>query len=370
MSRCIFLLWAGLGFVFSHCAQKQNVNAQPTRFEIKRGTNIGHWLSQNDHAGAARSAFFKEKDVADIASLGFDHVRLPVDEVQLWDEAGRPEREAFALLHNALAWCRKHELRVIVDLHVLRAHHFNEGDQRLWREPAAQARFAQCWRELSAELKKYPVSWVAYELLNEPVADDPEDWNRLAEKTIGVIREREPGRVVVVGPNPRQSAEQFNTLRLPAGDKNILLSFHYYAPFVLTHYQAGWTETGGYQGPVHYPGPTVTGEELAAADPQVAALLNKYDATRDFNAERMEKDLLDPLRFARRYGLGLYCGEWGTLATVPADDRLRWYRDVRNVLEKNNIAWAHWDYKSTGFGIAGGPGEKDQTALLQVLTGE
>ncbi len=369
MVRCIFLVWASLGFVFSHCAKKQNVNAQPTRFEIKRGTNIGHWLSQNDHVGAARRAFFTEQDVANIAALGFDHIRLPVDEMQLWDEAGRQVPEAFSLLHNALAWSRKHKLRVIVDLHILRAHHFNEGDQPLWREPAVQARFLGCWRELSAELRKYPASWVAYELLNEPVADDPEDWNRLAAKAIEVIRQREPGRIIVVGPNPRQSVGEFHALRIPAGDRNILLSFHYYAPFVLTHYRAGWTEIGAYAGPVHYPGPTVTDAELAATDPQMAALLKKYDATRDFNAERVEKDLREALEAARRHGLRLYCGEWGTLSTVPAGDRLRWYRDVRHALEKNNIAWANWDYKSTGFGVTGGPGEKDQTALLRVLNG-
>jgi endoglucanase len=370
MVRCIFLVWASLGFVLSHPAKKQSVNAQPTRFEIKRGTNIGHWLSQNDHRGTARSAFFTEQDVANIAALGFDHIRLPVDEMQLWDEADRRAPEAFSLLHSALAWSRKHHLRVIVDLHILRAHHFNERDQPLWREPAVQARFLECWRELSAELRRYPASWVAYELLNEPVADDPEDWNRLAGKAIEVIRQKEPGRIIVVGPNPRQSVGQFNTLRIPANDQNILLSFHYYAPFLLTHYRAGWTEIGTYEGPVHYPGPTVTEEDLAKAGPGAAAILKKYQPTRVFNAGQMEKDLLEPLQFARRHGLRLYCGEWGTLATVPAGDRLRWYRDVRNVLEKNNVAWANWDYKSTGFGFTNGQGENQQTALIRILTGE
>jgi endoglucanase len=370
MSKFILLIWAILSFAFSHCVKQENVVAPPTRFEIRRGTNVSHWLSQNEHVGAGRNSFFTEKDVANLAALGFDHIRLPVDEMQLWDEAGRKEPEAFALLHNALQWSQKHKLRVIVDLHILRSHHFNERDQQLWREPAFRARFLQCWRELSAELKKYPVAWVAYELLNEPVANDTEDWNRLAEQAIGVIRKDEPARIIVVGPNPRQSPEYFNTLRIPAEDKNILLSFHYYAPFLLTHYRADWTEIGAYKGPVHYPGPTVPEEELAKEGPEVAAILKKYNATQVFNAEQMEKDMLEPLKFARRYGLRLYCGEWGTLATVPTGDRLRWYRDVRNVLEKNNIAWANWDYKSTGFGFANEQGENYQTALIQILTGK
>ena len=43
---------------------------------------------------------------------GFDHIRLPVDEEQLWDEAGKKEPEAFKLLHNAIDWCQKKNLRV------------------------------------------------------------------------------------------------------------------------------------------------------------------------------------------------------------------------------------------------------------------
>ncbi len=369
MTRAVFLLWTSLGLVFSGCSFFTQSVVGPVDFDVKRGTNIGHWLSQNDHTGAARKAFFTERDVANIASLGFDHIRLPIDEVQMWDEAGQKDPEAFALLHQALAWCLAHRLRVIVDLHVLRTHHFNDPDQPLWRQPAARERFLNCWRELSAELKRYPVRQVAYELLNEPVTEHPEDWNALAAKAIASIRKTEPGRVIVVGPAPRQSAEAFDAFRVPPGDRNILLSFHYYAPFLLTHHQAPWTEIGRYTGPVHYPGPTVTEEELSAVPAEVAAMLKKHGARQGYDAGQIEKDVQAPLQFARRHGLRLYCGEWGTLSTVPAADRLRWYRDVRSVLEKNNIAWANWDYKSTGFGFTNGQGENYQAELIRALTG-
>jgi endoglucanase len=120
---------------------------------------------------------------------------------------------------------------------------------------------------------------------------------------------------------------------------------------------------------VHYPGPTVTEEELSAVPAEVAAAVQKYDPRRVYDAGRIEKDLAAALQFARRHGLRLYCGEWGTLSTVPAADRLRWYRDVRRVLEKHDIGWAHWDYKSTGFGVAGGPGANNPSELLRALTG-
>ena len=41
---------------------------------------------------------------------------------------------------------------------------------------------------------------------------------------------------------------------------------------------------------------------------------------------------------ARRAGLPLYCGEWGALPAAPRGPRLRWYRDVRSVLEDGSQA--------------------------------
>ncbi|MHC4745195.1 MAG: glycoside hydrolase family 5 protein, partial [Planctomycetota bacterium] len=167
--------------VFSNvvCAE-----AASDKFEIRRGVNISHWLSQSSRRGEGRRRRFTERDVKFIASCGFDHIRLPVDEEQLWDEAGNKEKEAFELLHNAINWAKGSKLRVVVDLHILRSHHFNAKEKPLWTDPKAQEKFLQLWRDLSDELKKYPLGLVAYELMNEPVADDTDDWNKLVAKAI------------------------------------------------------------------------------------------------------------------------------------------------------------------------------------------
>ena len=71
-------------------------------FSIKRGTNIAHWLSQSNRRGQERAAFFTKKDIDFIKASGFDHIRLPVDEEQLWDSTGKKEDEAFRLLDNCM----------------------------------------------------------------------------------------------------------------------------------------------------------------------------------------------------------------------------------------------------------------------------
>ncbi len=340
--------------------------AEKRAFAVRRGTNISHWLSQSNRRGAERQRWFTREDVGFLAKAGFDHLRIPIDEEQMWDESGRAEQEAFELLDHALDWCAENQLRVIVDLHILRSHHFNSKERPLWTKPEAQERFFQCWRDLSDRLHQRPNDLVAYELMNEPVADDPEDWNKLVGKAVAVIRAKEPHRTIVIGSNRWQSVDTFDRLKVPENDQNILLSFHFYEPFLLTHHQASWTSIGKYAGPVHYPGATVTQADLAEASPEIRREISS--GSKEWNRAIIESKLAKPLALAKRTGLPLYCGEWGCLDTVPREDRLHWYADMVSVLSENGIGWATWDYKG-GFGLRKGSGEADR-AMIAILLGK
>ncbi|MCB0689256.1 MAG: cellulase family glycosylhydrolase, partial [Saprospiraceae bacterium] len=164
-------------------------------FDIHRGANISHWLSQSKVRGVKRAEYFTEKDVKAAADAGFDHIRIPIDEEQMWKEDGSKELEAFALLHNALGWMQKYHLKAIVDLHIIRSHYFLDDDPPLFKDPKEQLKFVDLWRQLSEELKKYPVADVAYELLNESVAKDDDDWNKVYRMAYDEVRKHEPKRV-------------------------------------------------------------------------------------------------------------------------------------------------------------------------------
>jgi endoglucanase len=351
-------------------AQEAVLTSQDAEFVIRRGVNISHWLSQSTRRGQERREFFIQKDVEFIASLGFDHIRLPIDEEQLWDEQGRPEAEAFELLENAIEWARQSQLRIIIDLHILRSHHFNVEERPLWTDPKAQENFLRLWRELSARLKKYPTSLVAYEPMNEPAADDAEDWNKLVEKAMRVIRQNEPHRKIVIGSNKWQSVDTFDQLRIPAGDKNIILSFHFYTPMLITHYKAPWTPIGKYTGPVNYPGQIVDPNDIEGLSDDLAQLVRENNGV--YDRQKLESLLTKPLELARKLDLPLYCGEWGALPTLPRKARMHWYEDMRSNLEKHNIAWANWDYKGdfgivSKFGIVGKDSFKPDYDFIKVL---
>ena len=241
-------------FVFPIYPQTENTNNFTNEFKIRTGVNISHWLSQSMNRGEERAKYITEADFDSIASAGFDHVRIPLDEVQLWDSIGNKHQDAFDLLHNAIEWALENDLRVIVDLHIIRSFYFDAVSNPLWKNEADQEKLVHMWQQFSDELNQYPDSMVAYEILNEPTAKDPDDWNKVLSKVSKAIRIKEPNRIIVIGSNMWQNPGTFPQLKIPQNDKNIILSFHFYTPMALTHHMAHWTKTGEYTGPVNYPG--------------------------------------------------------------------------------------------------------------------
>jgi endoglucanase len=223
--------------------------------KIGRGTNISHWLSQSDRRGPERRAWFTQEDVRRIADWGFDHIRLPIDEEQMWDDAGRQNAEAFELMDSALDWAEQAGLNMIVDLHILRSHCFTQTTEpKLFTDPAEAEKFADFWRQLSARLKNRSRSRVAYELMNEAVAKDAKDWNRVAMVAFKAIRALEAQRTIILGSNRWNSALTFDELEVPK-DQETVLTFHFYHPMLVTHHRASWWPEGKcYEGPIQYPG--------------------------------------------------------------------------------------------------------------------
>jgi endoglucanase len=353
--------------------------ANPSGFEIYRGINISHWLSQTG-PWAPRKTFFTKADVKLIDSLGFDHIRLPIDEEILWHEDGTINEESFQDVKNCLDWCAEYGLRVVIDLHILRSHHFNarnnEGKMTLWADTAAQNNFIRLWENLSQFLKEYSNDMVAYELMNEPVAPDNEQWNVLIHRAIEVIREKEPNRVIIFGSNRWQKPFTFPYLKIPQNDKNIILSFHTYHPYFVTHHKAFWSPARFYEGPVNYPGQCIPDSAWAkyvdTTNVPLMSRLKEENARGFYNKDTLLKIIKPAIDKAKAYGLQLYCNEFGSLPTISEDMRLRYYQDVTDNFRENDIVWANWDYKGN-FGIVKWDSENEKTSepnlkLVKILT--
>ena len=342
-------------FAFTSCQNKsqnevQDQTGQVNNFRIKRGTNISHWLSQSEQRGEARRLHIQEDDFARLEELGFDFVRIPIDEVQFWDEQGNKLPEAWDLLNNALDWAKSHNLRAIVDLHIIRSHYFNavnEGDKAantLFTSEESQQGLINLWRQLSEFLKDRSNDWVAYEFMNEPVAPEHEQWNQLIAKVHKALRELEPQRTLVIGSNMWQGHQTIKYLKVPEGDKNIILSFHYYNPMLLTHYGAWWSPLcATYKGKVNYPGVLVSKEDFDAAPAAIKEELKPYtEEVWDIN--KIREQFKDAIEAAKKYDLQLFGGEWGVYEPVDRELAYNWYRVMLTVFDEFDIAWTTWCY--------------------------
>lgn len=324
-------------------------------FIIKKGINLSHWLSQV-FGWSPREVFITEVDIVHIKQMGFDHVRLPVDEEELWDEHNNKIVNAWECMNNCINWCIKHELRIVLDMHILRSHHFNatnnEGAMTLWTDVEAQENFLKLWSQLSKELLHYSPDWLAYELMNEPVAPEHEMWNELLANLHRHVRALEPDRILVFGSNLWQFPHTYPYLKVPENDKKIILSIHTYDPLLFTHYKAYWLPIRSYHGEISYPGVPISEnnykKHINTQDSALVKMIAEHN--RHFDKEELLKIISPAIEKSKQFGLQLYCSEFGCLSSVPKEMRLQYYNDIISVFNEEQIAFCHWDLKGD-FGI-------------------
>jgi len=339
-------------------------------FDFSAGVNIGVWLSQTSNRGSTpAAAYFKESDVEQLKQLGFDHIRLPVDEKELFN-ADNPRTFKTAtvqLIHNAIGWCQARNMRIILDFHILRSHYFNDTENMtLWTNPADQDLFVQMWEKMSDEFGHYPKGLLAYELLNETVPPTAGDWNALSARVIAALRAKEPNRILLIGGMSHNSASALASLTVPANDPNLILVYHFYSPHLLTHYKASWMDgLKNLDVPIHYPGQLVTAEDAPKYTGRDRDVINYYNGYYDKAA--LKNKMQTAINKGIATGLKLYVSEVGCIKNTPSAVRTAWMKDVAEIFTENNIAFSIWGWKAD-FGILNNDGTVRDPSTIQAAT--
>lgn len=297
---------------------------------LSRGTNVSRWAAFLQYE--QRPEAFGVAEAEALSSLGFDHVRLPIGEKHFWDDSHSQIPKTFDDFEVLLDLCQHAGLKAVIDLSGLRSHRISDKNSPLFSDPACQDRFVAIWDELSQRFASRPTEFIAYELLNEPVCK-PAQWNALVAKVLPVIRNREPARPIVICSAQLASVDTVSGMDFPE-DEHLILSFHYYKPYILTHHKIC---LDGFDGPVHYPGVVIREPELStlSLEHRKGFAPENFDWTAESHAELFQ----GPAKKAKELGLPLYCGEFGCCANVPREIRLRWHTDVVRALESCDIGW-------------------------------
>lgn len=347
------------------------------------GLNLGGWLSQyefvdnkpltDEYLMQHFNSFITEKDLCQIASWGFDHVRVPVSGYLLYDpDHDTLDTQTVHLLRLCIAWCEKHHLNMILDLHDLWGNEYGAMQKAmpLLTDPALKQRFVRIWELLTIEFKDVQHPILMFELLNE-VSDAsgayPSDditgnnydfsnksrflWNQLVSETIQKIRSIDSSRWILVGSNGQNSVVYLKELQI-FDDPLVFYNFHYYDPQVFTHQRAHFSdELREFGQTVTYPGDISSFIDFLKLHPEYYtkhALVAK-ESTNDLAL--MKRLLQYATDFIQKTGKELYCGEFGVIDTAPVADAAKWLKDFTTLLEKYRIGHAQWNYKCLDFGL-------------------
>jgi len=342
-----------------------------------RGINLGGWLSQCDETTKEYfDTFITGQDLEQIAAMGFDHVRLPVDYMIIENEAGEPLEDGYRYMDACVSWAGENGLHVLIDLHKTFGYSFDPLDTQMDREvffhdAKLQERFYRLWERIAA---RYAVEsakgMVAFELLNEIVSPEVvQDWNRIADEAICRIRRITPEAYVVVGGVRYNNVTSVPLLNPPA-DAHIVYNFHCYEPLVFTHQKAYWVENMPADRTVHYPEKMQSYRDMAVDLPAelVQSLASENTAGLITAGPQLFEALFAPaVEMAERYDGVLYCGEYGVIDQAPAEDALRWYADINAVFEKYGIGRAMWTYRRKDFGLTDAHYDGAREELVRLL---
>jgi aryl-phospho-beta-D-glucosidase BglC (GH1 family) len=319
---------------------------------LRHGINASEWFAQspNDYSAARTDRYTDAQDIALMARLGFDHVRLSIDAAPLEQYprgADGLNAEFLARVDRAVDAMLAAGLAVQIDLHPQDSY-----KQQLRASNEAVDRLAMLWRKLAGHYASRDPERVFFEILNEPEVYDSYRWAGIQARLAAAIREAAPrNTIIAAGPNYSDIADLLTQPRL--ADGNVIYNFHFYDPHEFTHQGASWSvawwsSTHG----IPYPPTDSSMEELLKQVPDAANRfqLENYWLDR-WDARRIRLLIDEAAAWARAKDVPLICNEFGAYRNYSDPvSRANWIHDVRSALEADGIGWTMWDYRG-GFGV-------------------
>jgi hypothetical protein len=326
-------------------SQEKPLNLAARFARLRRGVNLSHWFSQAPVYTKERlESHTTAADIALIKSMGFDHVRFPIEPAPLLSDTPDPSilnTTYLQYVDRALDMILGAGLAVVIDIHPS-----DEFKLRMNRDERGVEAFAKFWRAFASHLSKRDPEFVFLEVINEPMVEDGYRWYGIQGKLIAAIRAAAPNHTIIASGHRWSGLAEMLFLE-PYSDQNIIYNFHFYEPFAFTHQGATWAGPNlPFYKNVPYPSSPEAVQALLGEIPDEPARYNllRYGEDR-WDAVRIDRELGLAAEWAAKRHVFITCNEFGAFRKFArAGDRVTWVHDMRVALEKHAIGWTMWDY--------------------------
>ncbi len=296
------------------------------------------------------------EDIQLIKAMGFEFVKVLVNPEPLMSD-GRLDTGKQWYLEQIVDLVTHEGLPVVVCIHPEW-----EFKKTILSNADEFARFLGFLEDTARFLAKgWEPKQLALQLMTEPGANSME-WNDLQPRMWQAARRAMPEHTLILAGDQVGKIEGLVTTK-PVNDANVMYSFTFYDPFVLTLQGGEWLSPKSWSclGSVPYP----SSPEIIAA--QMPGILDKIPATPPewraavegmlvdygnarWNREKIAACVKKLVDWNKSYGGGLkiWCAEFGCYQrTIDPEHRYRYIKDVRETFERNGIGWAYWSYNET-----------------------
>ncbi len=169
--------------------------------------------------------FLREPDIREMAHLGFNSVRIPVNYRALQNQQG------WSYLDQVLNWCDRYKVYAIIDLHAVPGGQSKEptadpADKKalVWDSSEDKSSTIDLWRQIATRYRSRNIV-AGYDLINEPVAPSGESLVEFYGSIIQAIRKVDPQHMIILEGN--KMAADLSVFTRPLCD-NQVYSFHMY----------------------------------------------------------------------------------------------------------------------------------------------
>lgn len=264
-----------------------------------------------------RDNFVQETDFENIASLGFNCVRLPFNHKLIEKEPFSYSKEGLSYLEKAIGWARKYGIWVILDLHAAPGsqngdwHSDSTGEVELWKNPSNIERTIKLWTFLANRFKDEETV-AGYDILNEPIVAAGE-LNKFYQDLVKEIRKVDKNHIIFL--EPVNWAQDLDVLEKPK-DENLAFSIHFYQPL-----------------------------EFCFNTKSVPVYPFK-DYLYKKGMEDNIKHLKNCFTISQKLKVPILVGEFGVHGRSNASGEMDYVRDLIKLFNELDFHWTYWTYKA------------------------